>query len=150
MKHMAIVFSLWGLIVLGGCVSGGVVQSGEQTHRDHSVRHGVVEAVRDVQIEGGRPTGAGGLIGAVVGGVAGSHIGSGRGSIVGSVVGSVVGGLVGNAAEQAATRKAGVEISVRLDEGRTVVIAQTAGGDSFKPGDRVRVIAEGVIARVEK
>ena len=74
MKHM-ILFSLRGLIVLGG----GVVQSGEQIHRDHRERRGVVETVRDVQSEGGRTTGAGVIIGAVVGAVAGSHIGSGRG-----------------------------------------------------------------------
>lgn len=138
------------VLLLGGCATGGTVHSGEQVQREQSTRMGVVEAVREVQIEAGRPTGVGSVIGAVVGGVAGSHIGSGRGGIVGSVVGSVLGGLAGAAVEQAAARRPGVEITVRLDEGRSIVIAQVADSTTFQPGDRVRVIADGVIARVEK
>lgn len=152
MKHTALLFLISLLMggLLGGCATGETVRGGEQIQREQSVRLGVVEAVREVQIEAGRPTGAGSVIGAVIGGVAGSHMGSGRGSIVGSVVGSVLGGLAGAAAEQAAGHRPGVEITLRLDEGRSVVIAQVLSGEAFKPGDRVRVIAEGVIARVER
>jgi outer membrane lipoprotein SlyB len=135
---------------LAGCATGEVVRGGEQSQREQTVRMGVVETVRDVQIEAGQNTGVGGVIGAVAGGVAGSYVGSGRGGIVGSVVGSVLGGLAGHTVEQAAGRRAGVELTVRLDEGRSIVIAQAVSGDTFKPGDRVRVIADGVVARVEK
>ena len=108
------------------------------------------EATRDVTIDGGQPTGVGGVIGAVVGGVGGSYIGSGHGTIIGSVVGSVLGGLAGNAAERAGSRKPGVELTISLDEGHTIVVVQSVAEELFKTGDRVRVISDGATARVSK
>ena len=138
-------------MLAAGCVTQGeTVRSGEQVQREQTVRGGVVEGAREVQIEAPRPTGAGGIIGAVLGGVAGSYIGSGRGTIIGSVLGSVAGGIAGNAAEQAASRQTGIELTIRLDDGRTVVIAQPAGTDAFRPGERVQVVSDGATARVTR
>ncbi len=134
--------------LLGGCATE-VVRPGEQPQASQTVRMGVVEGLRDVQIDSGaRPTGAGAAIGAVVGGVAGTYVGSGRGSVIGTVIGSVLGGLGGSHVEQAAGRRAGLELTVRLDEGRTMVIAQAQGDGQFKPGDRVRVVSDGATAHV--
>ena len=138
-------------VLIAGCAtSGDTVRSGEQVQRERAVRPGVVESTRDVTIEGGQPTGAGGVIGAVVGGVGGSYVGSGHGTIIGSVVGSVLGGLAGNAAERVGSRKPGVELTIRLDEGRTIVVVQSVAEELFKTGDRVRVISDGATARVSK
>lgn len=132
-----------------GCATTGeVMQPGEQVQREEIVRTGVVENVRDVQIENTQQTsGAGGAIGAVVGGIVGSQVGQGRGSIVSSVIGAVLGGLAGNAAEHQGGRRAGVEIAIKLDDGRAISIVQAAG-ESFRPGDRVRIISDGITARV--
>jgi outer membrane lipoprotein SlyB len=109
---------------------------------------GVVEAVREVEIEGERSAAAP-MAGAVIGGAAGSSVGHGRGAAAGGVVGTVVGAVVGESVAQAAPRRA-LEITVRLDKGRVIAVTQPADKDSFQPGDRVRVVSDGRIARIVK
>ena len=136
------------LIALTGCASGtgGKDYSRAQTRSVQEVQMGIVESVREVNIEGTKtPIGAG--AGAVVGGVAGSTVGSGRGSVVGTAVGAVLGGLGGAAAEEVVTRKKGVEITVKLDSGRLIAITQAAD-ELFKVGDRVRVLSGSGATRV--
>lgn len=109
---------------------------------------GVVEAVREVEVEGERSA-AGPMAGAVIGGAAGSSVGHGRGSSAGGVVGTVVGAVVGESLSEGAPRR-GLEITVRLDGGRVIAVTQPAGKESFQAGDRVRVISDGRTARVLK
>lgn len=136
------------VVALGGCASGtgGKDYSREQARTVQEVQMGVVESVREVNIEGTKtPIGAG--AGAVVGGVAGSAVGSGRGSVVGAALGAVLGGLGGAAAEEGITRQKGVEITVRLDSGRIIAITQAAD-EVFNAGERVRVLTGGGTTRV--
>jgi outer membrane lipoprotein SlyB len=142
---------MWIAAMVSGCATTGeTMRPGEQVQREQIIRTGVVENVREVQIENARgTTGAGGAIGAVVGGVAGSYVGQGRGSIVSSVIGAVFGGLAGQAAEQQGGRQAGLEIAIKLDDGRSISIVQAAD-EPFRPGDRVRVISDGITARVTR
>ena len=136
------------VIALVGCASGtgGKDYSRTQTRATQEVQMGIVESVREVNIEGTKtPIGAG--AGAVVGGVAGSTVGGGRGSIVGATVGAVLGGLGGAAAEEAVTRQKGVEITVKLDSGRLIAITQAAD-EEFRVGDRVRVLSGSGTTRV--
>jgi outer membrane lipoprotein SlyB len=107
---------------------------------------GVVESVREVQIEGTRSS-IGPAAGAIVGGVAGSSVGQGRGSAIAAVLGSVAGGVAGLSAEQYATQRRGLEITVRLDNGKLVAITQEAD-ESFRPGERVRILSGGGVSRV--
>ena len=109
---------------------------------------GVVESVREVQVDS-RSTGVGPIAGAAVGGTLGSGVGRGRGSAAGAVVGTVIGGILGEAAALEATQP-GFEITVRLDEWKTVVVRQPKTSEIFQPGDRVRVVGEGLNARVTK
>ena len=139
---------LAALTVLGGCASGtgGKDYSRDQTRAVQDVQMGVVESVRDVNIEGTKtPIGAG--AGAIVGGVAGSTVGGGRGSIVGATLGAVLGGLGGAATEEAVTRQKGVEITVKLDSGRMIAVTQAAD-EEFRVGDRVRILSGGGATRV--
>jgi outer membrane lipoprotein SlyB len=108
---------------------------------------GVVESVREVEVDGSR-SGAGAMAGGVIGGAAGGSVGRGRGAVAGSVIGTVAGAVIGEAAAQSRTQF-GVEITVRLDEGRVIAVSQPAG-EAFKPGDRVRVVSDGRSARVFK
>lgn len=136
------------VVALGGCASGtgGKDYSREQARTVQEVQMGVVESVRQVNIEGTKtPIGAG--AGAVVGGVAGSTVGSGRGSVVGAALGAVLGGLGGAAAEEGITRQKGVEITVRLDSGQIIAITQAAD-EVFNAGERVRVLSGGGTTRV--
>lgn len=145
---VAVTLMTASLALLGGCASGvgGKDYSRDQTRAVQEVQMGMVESVREVNIEGTKtPIGAG--AGAVVGGVAGSTVGGGRGSVVGAAVGAVLGGLGGAAAEEATTRQKGVEITVKLDSGRMLAITQAAD-EEFRVGDRVRVLSGGGTTRV--
>jgi outer membrane lipoprotein SlyB len=109
---------------------------------------GYVESVRDVKLEGTR-SGVGPAAGAVVGGIAGSTVGAGRGSAVAAVIGAVAGGVAGQAAEQGVTGKRGVEVTVKLENGQMVAIMQEAD-ETFRPGDRVRILSDGATSRVTR
>ena len=134
---------------LSSCAAPGLsgsAYSRDQARQEQSVRTGVVESVRQVQIEGTRSS-IGAVAGSVVGGIAGSNVGQGKGSSVGAILGAVGGGVAGQALEQGMTRKPGLEITVRLDNGAMVAITQEAD-EAFKPGERVRILAGGGVSRV--
>ncbi len=143
MKRVMWVFlGVFVLAVLVGCASN---LSGESYSRDEArmvqqVKIGVVEFVRPVVIEGTKtPIGAG--AGAIVGGIAGSGVGGGKGSSIAGVVGAVVGGLAGAATEEQVTKRQGVEVTVRFEDGKVLAIVQEATeNESFAVGDRVRVL----------
>lgn len=144
------VFGLLAALTLGGCASGlgSRDYSRNQVRGVQEVRTGVVVEVRNVNIEGTKtPIGTG--AGAVVGGIAGSQLGRGNGSIAGAVLGAVAGGLAGSAVEEGVTRQKGLEITVRLDSGRTIAVTQGAD-EYFRPGELVRVLSEGGTTRVTR
>ena len=149
MRQMKIASALLvAILALGGCASSrsGSVYSRDQARQVQEVQMGVVDSVRQVQLEGTKsPVGT--AAGAVVGGVAGSNVGSGKGSTIGTVLGAVAGGLIGSAAEEGVTRKPGLEITVKLDGGRMIAVTQEAD-EVFRPGDRVRVLSGGGVTRV--
>lgn len=141
---------LLATLILGGCASGlgSRDYSRNQARSVQQVQTGVVVDVRNVNIEGTKtPIGTG--AGAVVGGLAGSQLGRGNGSIAGAVLGAVAGGFAGSAVEEGVTRQKGLEITVRLDSGRTIAVTQGAD-EYFRPGDRVRVLSEGSTTRVTR
>ncbi|MES2366127.1 MAG: glycine zipper 2TM domain-containing protein [Pseudomonadota bacterium] len=145
-----VALSLLAAFILGGCASGlgSNDYSRNQARSVQQVQTGVVVDVRNVNIEGTKtPIGAG--AGAVVGGLAGSQLGRGNGSIAGAVLGAVAGGFAGSAVEEGVTRQKGLEITVRLDSGRTIAVTQGAD-EYFRPGDRVRVLSEGGTTRVTR
>lgn len=136
-------------VALAGCAGGKGSDDYEraEARRVYEVKMGVVENVRAVKLEG-TGSGVGTAAGAAVGGIAGSEAGHGKGSAVGAVLGAVVGGIAGAAAEEGVTRKAGQEITVRLDSGRTIAVVQEDTGEKFAKGDRVRLLESGGQARV--
>jgi outer membrane lipoprotein SlyB len=98
-----------------------------------------VVSVRDVQIEGTKSN-IGTGIGAVAGGLGGSYLGkSPRGTALGALGGAVAGGLLGSAAEEGLTKRAGLQITVRLDNGQVTAVTQGAD-EPFAQGERVQII----------
>lgn len=147
-QKFSLISILASTVLLAGCpasTSGGAYTR-EQTRQPQEVQLGTVESVREVQIEGTKtPIGAG--AGAVVGGVAGSSVGRGRGSAIGAVVGAVAGGLAGGAIEEGVTRQKGLEITLKLDNGKLLAVTQNAD-EIFRPGERIRVLTGGGVTRV--
>ena len=149
-KIHGLALALASALVLSACApgQGANTYSRNQARTEQSVRMGTVEGVRTVRLEGTR-TPIGTLAGGVVGGVAGSTVGGGRGSTIAAVIGAVAGGLAGSAIEEGVTRKDGLEITVRLDNGNMIAITQEAD-EQFKPGERVRVLSGGGVSRVTR
>jgi len=147
-RTFAIALVAASTVLLAGCPAGlgGKDYSRDQARTVQEVQMGVVESVRQVNIEGTKsPVGA--AAGAVVGGAAGSTVGGGTGRVITTTVGALIGGLGGAAAEEAVTRQAGLEITVKLDSGRMIAITQAAD-EEFRVGDRVRVLSGGGTTRV--
>lgn len=149
LRVCALAASAMALSVSLGCASrssSSAVYSSGQAQREQVVRMGVIESVRQVEIQR-EQNGVGTLAGGAVGGVAGSAVGGGRGSIVGAIVGAVAGGVAGNAIENSANRRPGYELTVRLDNGEMRAIVQEAD-EAFQPGERVRILSRGGVSRV--
>ncbi|MFZ5558953.1 MAG: glycine zipper 2TM domain-containing protein [Pseudomonadota bacterium] len=148
MKRIASAMIVIAALTAAGCQSSmsGGAYSRDQARKEQTVRLGVVDSVREVQIEGTK-TPIGPAAGAAVGGVAGSTVGGGKGQTLATIVGAVAGGLAGGAAEEAVTRRAGLEITVKLDTGQLIAVTQEAD-EMFKPGDRVKIISGGGVTRV--
>lgn len=128
-------------LALAGCAGSqsGSSYSQSQARGEMTVRMGVVESVRQVTIEGDK-TPVGALAGGAIGGIAGSNVGGGRGSNVGAILGAVAGGVAGNAIEEHVSKKAGLEITIKLDSGQMIAVTQEAD-EAFRPGERVRVLS---------
>ena len=125
-------------VLLAACADGGYRTQPLPLEPERS---GVVEEVRVVPL-GDRGSGiAGAVIGGGVGGVAGSTVGSGRGSQAASVAGTVAGAIAGNVLANNAARREGLELTIRLDNGRQILVLQPEG-EIFKSGERVRIIAD--------
>jgi outer membrane lipoprotein SlyB len=111
-----------------------------------SVRFGVVESVREVNIAPGN-TGVGAASGAALGGIAGSTVGGGSGQVAGAIGGMLLGGLIGHNVEASANKRMGIEVTVLLDAGQYLAVVQEAD-EPFRPGDRVRVLSGNGTTRV--
>jgi len=148
MKKTGVLLMSGIIIALGGCASSksGDVYSRDQTRQPLSVKMGVVESVRPVKIEGTKSA-IGTAAGAVVGGIGGSAVGGGKGSAAAAVIGSVAGGVVGAAVEEGFTREDGVEITVKLENGRVMAVVQEAK-EVFSAGDKVRILEGDGVTRI--
>ena len=151
--HILILISI---LALGGCATGGFspdVVSRDAAAKSQYVQSGVVVSVRNVTIEGDRA--GGNLFGSVLGAIVGSNIGGEDDETtqqVGAVVGTAVGSVVGQNVGESLSRKAGVEIIIKLDTNeREISIVQEMPEDvdySFRAGDKVRIVRSGGKARV--
>ena len=137
----ALIASVAASLALSGCETptSATTFTPAQAQQAQVVEIGVVETVRPVTIQPG-PSGVGAVSGAALGGIAaGSNIGRGSGSVAAGIGGAVLGGMAGNAVESRVTRRAGLEIGVRLESGQLISVTQDAD-QQFFPGDNVRVL----------
>jgi outer membrane lipoprotein SlyB len=148
-SHCSRVVLVAGLtVILAGCTfpSSRRIIPASQANVLQRADTGIVTSVREVTIEGQRSN-----LGMYGGGIIGASAASGGrgvGGAVGQAAAGVAGAVVGQATEEAVTRKHAQEITIRLDDGNTVVVTQEASTGLFQDGDRVRVLAGGGGARV--
>nr|WP_243480100.1 glycine zipper 2TM domain-containing protein [Orrella daihaiensis] len=143
-QRLAIVGAVLAISIhVSGCstpsASAGVYTYG-QAQSEQIVRFGTVTGLRPVVIQKDRSSGVGMIAGGALGGVAGSAVGGGTGRDLAIVGGAILGALAGEKIEEQAGKTQGVEITVRLDNGETRVIAQE-DDQRLAIGSRVQVIS---------
>ncbi|MEW9900275.1 glycine zipper 2TM domain-containing protein [Chitinivorax sp. PXF-14] len=152
MKPVVSMLLCASMLTLGACASklSGDTYTRDDARVEQTVRHGTITGLRPVVLESdATPIGA--LGGAALGGIAGSEMGRGRGSTAGAIAGVIIGGLAGNAIEKEVGKKQGVEITVRLNDGREIAVVQEASpNDDLKVGDAVRLLSRGGSTRVTR
>jgi len=117
----------------------GSTYSRDEARVEQVISMGTVESVRDVTISG-TPGIVGGIAGAAAGAALGNTIGSGTGKTVATVLGGLAGAAGGAVVEKKVTTKPGLEITVNMDDGRTIAVVQEkVASETFAKGDRVRV-----------
>jgi outer membrane lipoprotein SlyB len=143
MKQTPIAWIIGTALLMAGCATnqGSKTYTRDQAQHAQTVQYGTVLAAADVTIED-KETGVGAVGGGVVGGILG-HVAVGSSGpntkLVGSAVGALAGLAAGSAAEKMRAKKQAVELEVKLDDGRTMVIVQEKD-DQYAVGEKVRVI----------
>lgn len=149
LKHSLLYFlALVMAATLAGCTAAPSSNrySTTQAGTLQEVQFGTVVAVRPVMIEQNSSE-TGQLAGGIIGGVAGSEVGQGKGQIVGSVAGAVAGSAIGSIIDRASDAKAGLEITVKLQNDKVVALAQIAD-EMFQVGDSVKILSNNGKSRV--
>lgn len=141
MRKFAIVLA--AVALAAGCAApqSGNVYSRAEVRRAWNVGFGEVVAIDQVTIEG-RRSAIGQVGGGFIGYEVGRSIGGGSGSEIAGAAGAVAGAIAGEAVEEQATRQRGLQITVDLDGGRTLMVVQAAD-QAFAVGERVRVFTRG-------
>lgn len=114
---------------LAGCVNtstlSGDTYSAGQAKQVQTVTYGTVLNVRPVNIQaGGDENILGAIGGAVLGGLLGNTIGGGTGNTLATAAGAIAGGVAGQNIEGAVNKTKGVQLEIRLDSGKNIVVVQ--------------------------
>ncbi|WP_275014998.1 glycine zipper 2TM domain-containing protein [Klebsiella variicola] len=136
------------ILGISGCTNtshlSGDVHSASAAGRVQQVFYGTLVSVRPVQIQGGDENNAlGAVAGGVIGGIAGSTVGGGSGRRLSTATGAVAGGLAGQGVQSHMNLVQGVELEIRLDDGRTIMVVQRQGPTRFSVGQRVAISSSG-------
>jgi outer membrane lipoprotein SlyB len=158
MKTFTAFLACVGLVALSGCAGnlGGSSYYRNEARSIQRVELGTLIAVHIVQIKGGSARGGissgevGTGVGAVAGGIAGNSFGSGNGRALATVGGVVLGALAGHAIGSNMGATTGVQLTVRLKNGRLIAVTQQAGHTNWRLGQEVEVlISQDGTARVQ-
>ena len=126
---------------LAGCAANpyGNAYNVNDARQMQQVYYGTVVRTQAVTLNG-NGNGIGTLAGGAIGGILGSGVGGGTGSEIASIGGALLGGYLGNAAGNQATKRNGVNLTIKMDSGRTVSIVQQVNPQvMFSTGERVQV-----------
>ncbi|KAG1707681.1 Outer membrane lipoprotein SlyB [Nymphon striatum] len=137
-------------LILVGCSSNApLAENKAGTIKEEKVirvQQGTVTAVKSVSVLGEKSN-VGASVGRTAGSIAGSVLSSGYGGILGSMVGGMLGGSVGGSADKGLRKKPGLEITMRLVDGKKVTVTQLAT-TQFKIGDKVKLVMDDSKAKV--
>lgn len=126
---------------LAGCADNpyGNAYNVNDARQMQQVYYGTVMRTQAVTLNG-NGNGIGTLAGGAIGGILGSGVGGGTGSEIAAIGGALLGGYLGNAAGNQVTKHNGVNLTIKMDSGRTVSIVQQVNPQViFHTGERVQV-----------
>ncbi len=151
MKKTALVVAIaLSTLTLAGCAQNpyGNAYSVNDARQVQTVHLGTILRTQAVTINGGG-NGIGTLAGGAIGGILGSGVGGGKGAEIASIGGALLGGFLGNEAGNVATKRNGVNLTIKMDDGQTVSIVQQVNPKViFRAGERVQVNMMDGTARV--
>jgi len=143
MKKVTVALAILVSLGVSGCANtdifSGDVYSADQAKEARSIEYGVIVASRPVKIQADNQGVIGTVGGGVLGGLAGSTIGGGTGKAVASAVGAIAGAMIGSKVEEKASQVNGVELTIKKDNGKQIVVVQKAD-PTLTPGRRVRIV----------
>ncbi|MDU8923873.1 glycine zipper 2TM domain-containing protein [Pasteurellaceae bacterium LIM206] len=143
MKKLTVALALALSLGLTGCANtdiySGNVYSSNQAKEARSISYGTIVSARPVKIQADNQGVIGTVGGGVLGGVAGSAVGGGTGRVLASAVGAVAGAVVGSKVEEKASQVDALELVIKKDDGKEIVVVQKADS-SLKAGARVRIV----------
>ena len=126
---------------IAGCAANpyGNAYNVNDARQMQQVYYGTVVRTQAVTLNG-NGNGIGTLAGGAIGGILGSGVGGGTGSEIAAIGGALLGGYLGNAAGNQVTKHNGVNLTIKMDSGRTVSIVQQVNPQViFHTGERVQV-----------
>ena len=105
-----------------------------------NVLYGEIISIQDVVIEGDIISGS--IVGGLVGAAAGSEISNSKSeSEIGAVLGGAIGATLGGNLSKKIKAVAGIQLTINMDDGRTISVVQEIGDYQFSTGDLVEIIS---------
>ena len=105
-----------------------------------NVAYGEVVSLKRVTIEGGTKSGT--IVGGLVGAAAGSQVSDSKPeSEIGAVIGGAIGATLGGNVSKSIQSVEGIQLTINMDDGRTISVVQETSQYNFSIGDLVEVIS---------
>ena len=111
----------------------------DSSQRISNVLYGEVVSLKRVSIEG--ETKSGTIVGGLVGAAAGSQVSDSKPeSEIGAVLGGAIGATIGGNVSKNIQSVEGIQLTINMDDGRTISVVQEISDYKFEVGDLVEVI----------
>jgi len=105
-----------------------------------NVLYGEVVSLKRVTIEGRTKSGT--IVGGLVGAAAGSQVSDSKPeSEIGAVIGGAIGATLGGNVSKSIQSVEGIQLTINMDDGRTISVVQETSQYNFSIGDLVEVIS---------
>ncbi len=141
MRRILILISL--SLILNNCANSSLQSDTfdrDSAQKISNIYYGEVVAIKKVTIEGSTKSGA--LVGGLVGAATGSGVSDSRPeSEIGAVLGGAICSTIGGNLSKSLMSVDGIQITINMDDGRTVSVVQENGNYKFNIGDLVEVVS---------
>lgn len=112
----------------------------DAVQRVSNVLYGEIVSLKEVKIEGDTKSGT--IVGGLVGAAAGSGVSDSKPeSEIGAVLGGAIGATLGGNLSKNIRAVNGLQLTINMDDGRTISVVQEVGSYNFSIGDLVEVIS---------